>query len=581
MRVYEGKRVSGGIAIGRIWVYRRQEQQAEPVKVSDVRGELLRFEAAKAEAARQLLSLYEKTLPKAGEAEAAIFMGQRMLAEDLEYNDFVKNIVCTRKVQAEYAVNAAAEYFSGKLEELDETYLRERAADVRDVSRRILAALGSGAAGEEAPGQTGILGGSFSQAGIPGGSSGQTGILGGGVILARMGEEPVILAAEELSPSETAQLDRNRILALVTVHGSQYSHAAILAGTMAVPALVGTPLPLDHTVDGKLAVVDGDSGRIYVEPDAEFLAEMTALKQKTLADRKELEDLKGLETVTRGGRRIRLYANLNQIGELAAVRQNDAEGIGLFRSEFLYLEREDLPTEEEQFLIYRQVAEAMEGRPVVIRTLDLGADKQCGYLGPEQEENPALGLRGIRMCLARPEIFRTQLRALFRASAYGKIGILYPMITSVGEVERIREITAQVKAELREQGFAWGEPEQGIMIETPAAALISDVLARKVDFFSIGTNDLTQYALAADRQDPNLREYYDPHHPAILRMIAMVVENAHKAGIRAGICGEPGADPALVEELLAMGVDELSMPPERILAIRRLVREMDKKNTAK
>lgn len=540
MRCYKGSGVSGGIAVGKIRVYRREKQQVKRRHIEDVQAELLRYEAAKEEAARQLELLCQKACRKIGKTQAAIFEAHQMMLADEDYNGSVIHIVQSQMVNAEYAVARTGDNFSRMFALMDDEYMRARAADVTDVTERLLEALS-------------------------GQKSGQTDA-----------EEAAIIVADDLTPSETVQMEKNQILAFVTEQGSVHSHTAILARTMAIPALTGIPdLLAEEAFDGKTGIVDGTNGMFYVDPDEETLRRMLAAQQEEAGKRELLSALKGKENLTRDGRRILLYANAGGIGDIAAVLSNDAGGIGLFRSEFLYLERDCFPTEEEQFQIYKQVAEMMAGKRVIIRTLDIGADKQCDYFQQEKEENPALGLRAIRLCLMHPEIFRTQLRALFRASAFGKIAVMYPMITGVSEVRRIREIAEQVKTELREQGVLFGEPEQGIMIETPAAALISDLLAPEVDFFSIGTNDLTQYALAADRQHPKLGGYYDPHHPAVLRMISMVVENAHKAGIWAGICGELAADLSLTREFLAMGVDELSVPPGSILPIRRLIREMN------
>ena len=537
MRTYDGKSVFSGIAIGKIRVYKKDVQQVKRTKAGDPESELARFASAKEEAARQLKSLYDKALKEVGEANAAIFEVHQMMLEDLDYNESVENIVRGQEVNVEYAVAATGDNFSRMFSAMDDDYMRERAADVKDISERLLAILN----GRKA-------------------STAET-------------EEPVIIAADDLAPSETVQLDKDMVLSFVTVHGSANSHTAILARMMEIPALVGAGLPLDDSVDGKLGIVDGASGKIYVEPDEDTLNKMRE-RQREEAEKKELlQRLKGRENVTLDGQKVMLYANIGNIKDLAMVMQNDAEGIGLFRSEFLYLEKEDYPTEEEQFQIYKQAAETMAGKRVIIRTLDIGADKQCGYFNMEHEENPALGYRAIRICLTRPEVFKAQLRALFRAIVFGNIAIMYPMITSIEEIKRIKEIVGEVKAELDAHKMPYGEPEQGIMIETPAAALISDILAREVDFFSIGTNDLTQYTLAVDRQNPRLDEFYDAHHPAVLRMISMVVENAHRAGIWAGICGELGADQTLTREFLAMGVDELSVSPGSILPIRKIVLE--------
>jgi phosphoenolpyruvate-protein phosphotransferase len=537
MKVYNGKSVFSGIAIGKISVYKKGEQQVKRTKISDTGAELARYEAAKEKAAEQLQRLYDKALKEVGEANAAIFEVHQMMLEDLDYNESVENIVRSQEVNVEYAVAATGDNFSRMFAAMDDDYMRERAADVKDISERLLTILtGSG--------------------------SGMTAV-----------EEPVIIVADDLAPSETVQLDKDMVLSFVTVHGSTNSHTAILARMMEIPALVGTKLPLDDSVDGKTGIVDGSTGVIYVDPDEQTLAKMKERKEEELHKKELLQTLKGRENVTLDGQKLMLYANIGNIKDLAMVMQNDAGGIGLFRSEFIYLERDQYPTEEEQFQIYRQAAETMAGKRVIIRTLDIGADKQCDYFEMEHEENPALGCRAIRICLTRPEVFKTQLRALFRASAFGKIAIMYPMITSVQEIKRIKEIVAEVKAELTAHKTPFGEPEQGIMIETPAAAVISDLLAEEVDFFSIGTNDLTQYTLAIDRQNTKLDEFYDSHHPAVLRMISTVVENAHKAGIWAGICGELGADQTLTQEFLAMGVDELSVSPGSILPIRKIVLE--------
>lgn len=537
MRTYDGKSVCSGIAIGKIRVYKKDVQQVKRTKAKDPESELARFASAKEEAVRQLKCLYDKALKEVGEANAAIFEVHQMMLEDVDYNESVENIVRGQEVNVEYAVAATGDNFSRMFSAMDDDYMRERAADVKDISERLLAVLNGRNAG-----------------------TAET-------------EEPVIIVADDLAPSETVQLDKDMVLSFVTVHGSANSHTAILARMMEIPALVGAGLPLDETVDGKLGIVDGASGKIYVEPDEDTLNEMRERQQEEAEKKELLQRLKGRENVTLDGQKVMLYANIGNIKDLAMVMQNDAEGIGLFRSEFLYLEKEDYPDEEEQFQIYKQAAETMAGKRVIIRTLDIGADKQCGYFNMEHEENPALGYRAIRICLTRPEVFKTQLRALFRASAFGNIAIMYPMITSIKEIKRIKEVVGEVKAELDAQKMPYGEPEQGIMIETPAAALISDVLAREVDFFSIGTNDLTQYTLAIDRQNPKLDEFYDAHHPAVLRMISMVVENAHRAGIWAGICGELGADQTLTREFLAMGVDELSVSPGSILPIRKIVLE--------
>ena len=543
MQVYSGKSVFRGIAIGKISVYRKNEQQVKRVRTEDTKGELARYEAAKAAAIEQLQELYQKALKEVGEANAAIFEIHQMMLDDGDYNESVENIIETQKVNAEYAVAVTGDNFAQMFRAMDDDYMRERAADVKDISERVLS------------------------------------VLHGGQKRKVVTDEPVIIVADDLAPSETVQLEKDMVLSFVTVHGSVNSHTAILARTMAVPALIGTEeLPLDDTVDGKLAVVDGLNGKIYVEPDAQTLEEMQKRQQAEQEKKELLQLLKGKENVTLDGKKIMLYANIGNIKDLATVIQNDAGGIGLFRSEFIYLEKDRYPTEEEQFSIYKTAVETMAGKRVIIRTLDIGADKQCEYFKMDKEENPALGYRAIRICLTRPEIFKTQLRALFRASAYGNLAIMYPMITSLWEVKRIKEIVEEVKAELTAEQMEFGNPQQGIMIETPAAVMMSEELAKEVDFFSIGTNDLTQYTLAIDRQNPKLDKFYDAHHPAVLSMIRMTVENAHKAGIWAGICGELGADTSLTKEFLAMGVDELSVSPGSILPIRKIILETDTEN---
>ena len=543
MQVYSGKSVFGGIAIGKISVYRKNEQQLKRVRTEDTKGELARYEAAKAAAIEQLQELYQKALKEVGEANAAIFEIHQMMLDDGDYNESVENIIETQKINAEYAVAVTGDNFAQMFRAMDDDYMRERAADVKDVSERVLSILNGGQKGKVVT------------------------------------DEPVIIVADDLAPSETVQLEKDMVLSFVTVHGSVNSHTAILARTMAIPALIGTEeLPLDDTVDGKLAVVDGLNGKIYVEPDAQTLEEMKKRRQAELEKKELLQLLKGKDNVTLDGKKIMLYANIGNIKDLATVIQNDAGGIGLFRREFIYLEKDRYPTEEEQFSIYKTAVETMAGKRVIIRTLDIGADKQCEYFKMDKEENPALGYRAIRICLTRPEIFKTQLRALFRASAYGNLAIMYPMITSLWEVKRIKEIVEEVKAELTAEQLEFGNPQQGIMIETPAAVMMSEELAKEVDFFSIGTNDLTQYTLAIDRQNPKLDKFYDAHHPAVLSMIRMTVENAHKEGIWAGICGELGADTSLTKEFLAMGVDELSVSPGSILPIRKIILETDTEN---
>lgn len=539
MEVYQGKSVFGGIAIGRISVHKKDEQQVKRVKIEDPEQEIFRYRQAKQTAMEQLQGLYQKALKEVGEANAAIFEIHQMMLEDDDYNESVENIIRMQQVNAEYAVASTGDNFAQMFSAMDDDYMRARSADVKDISERVLSVLGGRA----------------------------TGIATSG--------EPVIIVADDLAPSETVQLNKDLVLSFVTVHGSVNSHTAILARTMSIPALIGTAIPLTDDIDGKVGIVDGKNGCIYVDPDEDTLGRMQQLKLEEQEKKELLQTLKGRENITIDGKKIMLYANIGNSKDLAAVLQNDAGGIGLFRSEFIYLERDTFPTEEEQFQIYRTVAETMAGKPVIIRTLDIGADKKCDYFGMEPEENPAMGCRAIRICLTRPEIFKTQLRALFRASAFGNISIMYPMIISVDELRKIKTIVAEIRQELTEQGVTFGEPKQGIMIETPAAVMMSEELAKEVDFFSIGTNDLTQYTLAIDRQNPKLDAFYDPHHPAVLRMIQMVVENAHKAGIWAGICGELGADTTLTRRFLAMGVDELSMSPGSILPVRKIILETD------
>ena len=539
MQIYKGKSVFGGIAIGKISVYKKDEQLVKRVKIEDADAEMERYTDARNIAAAQLQKLYDKALKEVGEANAAIFEVHQMMLEDEDYNESVENIIHSQMVNAEYAVASTADNFAQMFEAMDDDYMRGRAADVRDISERVITVLAGGA--------------------------------GSGLD----SDEPVIIAADDLAPSETVQLDKDKVLSFVTAHGSENSHTAILARTMGIPALIGTGIDLDETVDGKLGIVDGTNGVVYVDPDAELLEEMKKKQQEEQEKKRLLQTLKGKENITLDGQKVMLYANVGNIKDLGIALQNDADGIGLFRSEFIYLGQDHYPTEEEQFQIYKTVAETMAGRRVIIRTLDIGADKQCDYFELDKEDNPAMGLRAIRICLTRPEIFKTQLRALFRASVYGNINIMYPMIISVDEVRQIKAIVEEVKAELAEQGIEYGNPAQGIMIETPASVMMSRELAEEVDFFSIGTNDLTQYTLAIDRQNSKLDKFFDSHHPAVLRMIQMTVENAHKAGIWCGICGELGADQALTKDFLAMGVDELSVSPGSILPLRKIILETD------
>ena len=537
MQTYKGKSVFGGIAIGRIRVYQKNRQQVRRTRIEDTEAELARYERARIETVNQLKELYEKALVEVGEENAAIFEIHGMMLEDGDYNESVQNMIQSNCVNAEFAVAATGDNLSQMFAAMQDEYMRARAADIKDITERIIGNL-QGTAKEDK-----VVG------------------------------EPAIIVAEDLAPSETVQLDKKLILSFVTIQGSPNSHTAILARTMGIPALVGTSIPPEADLDGKMAIVDGTTGVLYVEPEEGLLREMEGRKEEEVRKRELLLEMKGQESITADGHRIRLYANIGNIDDLAAVLENDAEGIGLFRSEFLYLQRDTYPTEDEQFAIYKKVAETMAGKTAIIRTLDIGADKQCEYFGLEKEENPALGCRAIRICLKRPEIFKTQLRALYRASAFGRLAIMYPMIISPEEVRRIKKITEEVKRELRTQGIEYGEPEQGIMIETPAAVMMSRELAREVDFFSIGTNDLTQYTLAIDRQNQYLEEFYDPHHPAIMRMIEMTVQNAHAEGIWVGICGELGGDREVTDSLLRMGVDELSVSPGNILPLRKAIRE--------
>ncbi len=537
MNKYTGKSVFGGIAIGKIMVYEKGEHQVKRVKITDAEAEKNRYYEAVETAFKQLGELHDKALREVGEANAAIFEIHQMMLEDDDYKESVEHIIESQMVNAEYAIAQTGDNFSQMFAAMDDEYMRGRAADVKDITERLL----------------GIL-------------SGNT---GSGVDA----DEPVIMVAEDLAPSETVQMDKSKILSFVTQKGSVNSHTAILARTMGIPALIGSDIVIDESLNGKQGVVDGTNGVVYIEPDEATLSAMQEEQRKDNEKKALLQELKGKEDVTLDGKKIKLYSNIGNIKDLANVIANDAAGIGLFRSEFIYLESDTFPTEEEQFNIYRTVAESMAGKPVIIRTLDIGADKQCDYFGLDKEDNPALGLRAIRICLTRPEIFKTQLRALYRASAYGNISIMYPMIISEQEVDKIKVIENEVKAELTEQGIEFGNPKSGIMIETPAAVIMSRQLAKKVDFFSIGTNDLTQYTLAIDRQNTKLDDFYDAHHPAILAMIRMVVENAHAEGIWAGICGELGADTTLTEEFLKMGVDELSVSAGKVLAVRKVIRE--------
>lgn len=532
-----GKSVFGGVAIGPVKVYKKGENVVKRVKVEDVEAEVKRFDEAKETAKGQLDALHDKALKEVGEANAAIFEAHRMFLEDPGYLDSVYNIIRTQGVNAEVAVATTGDNYAEMLAAMDDDYMKARSADVKDVSNRVISVL-----------------------------QGNTGD-------GSLGDVPVILLADDLAPSETVQLDKSKVLSFVTRHGSTNSHTAILARTMGIPAIIGADFSDD--VDGKNGIVDGALGKLFIDPDDETLAKYT--KQKAELDEKKrlLQELKGKENVTLDGKKINLYANIGGVGDVAEVLENDAGGIGLFRSEFLYLKKDDYPTENEQFEAYRKVAQMMAGKKVIIRTLDIGADKQADYFHLEHEENPAMGFRAIRICLKRPEIFKTQLRAIFRASYYGNIAIMYPMIISVDEVKRIKEIVAEVKKELDAENIPYGEVEQGIMVETPAAVIMSEELAQEVDFFSIGTNDLTQYTLACDRQNAAVEDFADTHHPAVLRSIETTIKNGHKGGAWVGICGELGADTSLTETFLRMGVDELSVSPSRILSVRDAIRKVD------
>lgn len=539
MKEYKGKSVFGGIAIGRIKVYNKSEQQVKRVHIDDTEHEKKRYYAAVDKAAMQLQELYDKAVKEVGEANAAIFEMHQIMLTDDDYKESVENIIDSQHVNADYAVAQTGDNYAAMFAAMEDEYMRGRSADVKDISERLI------------------------------------NILSGFNASSMVSDEPVIIVAEDLAPSETVQLDKDKILSFVSVKGSVNSHTAILARTMGIPALIGTPVIPDNDIDGKMGIVDGNSGCLYVDPDNEKLGYYRKKQDEQLRQKELLQLLKGREDITIDGRKIKLYANIGNVKDVMTVKANDAAGIGLFRSEFIYLERDTFPTEEEQFNIYRTVAENMAGKPVIIRTLDIGADKQCDYFNMDKEDNPALGMRAIRICLTRTEIFKTQLRALYRASAYGNINIMYPMIANMWEIDRIKEIEKEVRDELKQQGIDTGDVQTGIMIETPAAVMLSDELAEKVDFFSIGTNDLTQYTLAVDRQNPKLDSFFDPHHPAVLKMIKMVVDNAHKAGIWAGICGELGADTSLTREFLKMGVDELSVSPGRILPIRKIILDTD------
>ncbi|MDE6252976.1 MAG: phosphoenolpyruvate--protein phosphotransferase [Lachnospiraceae bacterium] len=537
MEAVRGKSVYGGIAIGRVWVFDKGDSTVKRIHIEDTSAEIKRFENAKEKAKEQLGVLYEKALKEVGEVNAQIFEVHQMMLDDLDYVESITHMIENQNVNAEYAVAVTGDNFSEMFAAMDDDYMKARAADVKDISNRLVSVL----QGDE-------------QGGIS-------------------GDEPVIIVADDLAPSETVQLDKNKVLAFVTKHGSTNSHTAILARTMNIPALIGVDYPED--IDGKQIVVDGYNGSVYIEPDDATLKKFEDIRNEDRNKQKLLQELKGKDDVTKSGRKIKLYANIGTVTDVASVLQNDAAGIGLFRSEFLYLGREDYPSEEEQFQAYKTVAENMAGKKVIIRTLDIGADKKADYFNLEKEENPAMGYRAIRICLTRHDIFKTQLRAIYRAARYGNISIMYPMIISVDEVRQIKEIVKEVKTELDSKQIPYGEVEQGIMIETPAAVMISDLLAKEVEFFSIGTNDLTQYTLAIDRQNPQLDNIYDSHHDAILRMIQMTVDNAHKENCWVGICGELGADTTLTDTFVKMGIDELSVTPSAVLKVREKIRACD------
>lgn len=538
MQCFQGKSVYKGIVMGPVAVLKKNDYQVKRARIEDPEAEVKRVEEAVEVSKKQLGRLYDKAVREVGEASAAIFEVHQMMLEDEDYLESMENMIRIELVNAEYAVVATGDNFAEMFAAMDDEYMKARSADVKDISERLVRNL-----------------------------SGE-----GDNDLSSM--EPSVIVADDLSPSETVQMDKEKILAFVTVHGSTNSHTAILARMMNIPALIGVPMDLNGLKTGMTAVVDGFSGQVIFEPEEDVRKETEKRMQEEAEKQKLLEELKGKENITPDGRKINIYANIGSVGDLGYVMENDAGGIGLFRSEFLYLGRNDFPTEEEQFQAYKQAVQTMAGKKVIIRTLDIGADKQVEYFNLGKEENPALGYRAIRICLKQPEIFKAQLRALFRAAVYGNLSVMYPMITSTEEVEKIYAIVAEVEEELKKQEVQYKIPEQGIMIETPAAVMISDRLAEMVDFFSIGTNDLTQYTLAIDRQNEQLDDFYNPHHEAVLRMIRMVVENAHKCGKWAGICGELGADLTLTEQFVRMGVDELSVAPSMILKLRKVVREM-------
>lgn len=541
MKKYQGKGVYGAVAVGKISLFKKADAEVKRVHVVDTDNEKTRFEQAKMLAVQQLQEIYDKALKEVGEANAAIFEIHQMMLDDDDYNDSINNIIDSQSVNAEYAVAVTADNFADMFSAMEDAYMKARAADVRDISNRLI---------------NNLL---------------------GNVSIDTGSDEKVIICANDLAPSETVALDKDKVLAFVTAHGSSNSHTAILARNMNIPAIIGAGDEFLNAVkDGCEAIVDGYTGEIFIDPDEETRTKLLEKQRSDEEKKRLLQELKGKENVTLDGRRINVYANIGSVNDIGKVLANDAGGIGLFRSEFLYLENSDYPTEEQQFAAYKKVLESMAGKKVIIRTLDIGADKKCDYFNLKPEENPALGYRAIRICLTRPEVFKTQLRALYRASAFGNLGIMFPMITSVSELERILQICNEVKAELKSQGVEFSDKvELGIMIETPAAAVISDKLAPMVDFFSVGTNDLTQYTLACDRQNPDIEQFVDTHHEAVLRLIEMSAENAHKHGAWIGICGELGADTSLTETFLRMGIDELSVSPTFVLKVRDAVRSID------
>lgn len=541
MKKYTGKGVYGAVALGKISIFKRQEVSVKRERIEDTEAQKQRVEAAKALATEQLQEIYDKALKEVGEANAQIFEIHMMMLEDLDYNDSICNIIETQSVNAEYAVAVTSDNFAEMFSAMDDAYMKERAADIRDISNRLIRNLQAG-------GSDNVL-----------------------------GDDKVIICADDLAPSETVLLDKEKVLAFVTAHGSSNSHTAILARNMNIPAIIGLgDAFLSEIKDGDSAIVDGFTGEIFISPDEETMARLEKKQKEDEEKKKLLQELKGKENVTLDGKKINIFANIGSVDNIGAVLLNDAGGIGLFRSEFLYLESNDYPTEEQQFAAYKKVLESMAGKKVIIRTLDIGADKQVDYFNLAKEKNPALGYRAIRICLTRPEIFKTQLRALYRASAYGNLGIMFPMITSVSELGKILAICAEVRAELVKENIEISDNvELGIMIETPAAAVISDLLAPMVDFFSVGTNDLTQYTLAVDRQNPEIEEFCDTHHEAILRLIEFSAQSAHKAGAWIGICGELAADTSLTERFLRMGIDELSVSPTFVLKVREAVRSVD------